>query len=281
MSGRLPTFLVIGAMKAGTTSLHEYLSEHPQIFMSRTKEPDFFAEELNWGRGLSWYEQQFAHAENPVIAVGESSTAYSKHPELSGVPARIAKLLPDVRLIYLVRHPIERIRSHYQHHFIEEWEDAPIERALHKKPFYVDVSRYALQIEQYLEYFDRDRLLILDSRRLRDDRDPTLRRIYGFLGVDDGFVAPSLQKEYNRTGEREEYRPAVRTIRRAKRVRRFLSLAPGPVKRVGRQLLTHRADPGGTAIPEDLRQRLEDLLREDVRRLRTYMGDDFDGWGIG
>lgn len=100
-----PNLVVIGAAKCGTTSLHEYLNAHPQIAMSREKELDFFVAEKNWSRGLDWYEAQFEDA--PIR--GESSVSYAAFPEYQGVPERIVRALPDARVIYLVRDPVERV----------------------------------------------------------------------------------------------------------------------------------------------------------------------------
>src|SRR5205809_5721571 len=83
--GPLPTFLVIGAMKAGTDSLWHYLRAHPRVHMSETKELDFFVSELNWRRGLPWYRSRFSGASADAVAVGEASTSYSKHPVYAGV----------------------------------------------------------------------------------------------------------------------------------------------------------------------------------------------------
>jgi hypothetical protein len=109
----LPTFLGIGTVKGGSSSMYYYLKAHPMIFMSEPKELQFFVAELNWDRGLEWYERHFAGAE-AFAAAGEFSPGYTQHPHLSGVPKRIASVLPDVRLVYFVRDPIERMRSHYQ-----------------------------------------------------------------------------------------------------------------------------------------------------------------------
>jgi hypothetical protein len=97
---REPTFLVIGAMKAGTTSLHRCLSNHPDVFMSAPKELDFF--EKNWSRGWEWYRSQF-QAGDVAMLRGESSTNYAKYPRFGGVAGRIHRSLPDVKLIYLLR----------------------------------------------------------------------------------------------------------------------------------------------------------------------------------
>src|ERR671915_544163 len=96
----LPNLIVIGAMKSGTTSLHNYLSLHPEIFMTEVKEPSFFTLEGNWWRGREWYEAQF-----PVAAKirGESSPDYTKHPRHAGAPERMHAMIPDAKLVYLLR----------------------------------------------------------------------------------------------------------------------------------------------------------------------------------
>src|SRR5439155_16795665 len=174
----LPTFLVIGAPKAGTTRLYHYLASHPQIFVSDPKERRFFIEQINWNKGLGWYEAQFAGADG-AIARDELTPEYALHPMYPGVAERIARVLPDARLVYLVRDPIERMRSQYRHRVLDRLEQRPIEAALREDPQYLDGSRYAFQLEQYTPWFDRSRLLVIQSERLRDDRRAALRRIYG------------------------------------------------------------------------------------------------------
>src|SRR5688572_24468381 len=110
----LPNFFIIGAMKAGTTSLWQYLRRHPEIFMSKLKEPGYFTEELRWDQGIEWYRSLFDDA-GSARAVGEASTSYTKWPRFAGIPARMHALVPEARLIYLVRDPGDRIRSHYIH----------------------------------------------------------------------------------------------------------------------------------------------------------------------
>ena len=103
-------------MKSGTSSLRDYLRDHPEVFIPPEEELHYFVEGINWKQGLDWYRARFADA-GDAIAVGEKSPTYTMHPEHPGVPERIAALLPEVRLIYVVRHPIERIKSHYVHQF--------------------------------------------------------------------------------------------------------------------------------------------------------------------
>jgi hypothetical protein len=287
----LPTFIVIGAMKCGTTSLYHYLRDHDQIFMSRIKELDFFAEAANWSRGMDWYRHQFKGAGN-ALARGEASTLYTKYPEHRGVPERIAAVLPDVRLIYVVRDPIERLRSHFQHRVMTGREKLPAEVALLEDPSYLNCSRYAMQLERYLEHFPREQILIVTSEGLRSDRKATIQQVYAFLGVDPTRVPTVLDKEFYRTEQRRNYPAVVWWARRfAKRhtpqAKRTKELVDMVLERGGHsgspRSAPESAAPaavGRTVICPQLRERLAERLRDDVARFHRYMPDDFDGWGI-
>ncbi len=270
----LPNFLVIGAAKAGTTSIYHYLRANPQVFMPETKELNFFVGNDEWPKGTSWYERHF-DAAGDAVAVGEASPNYSKYPLFPGVPERVAKLLPDVRLVYLVRHPIERFRSGYLDEVRRGRQRNPIETTLDSNPGYLAASKYAMQIEQYLEYFSRDQLLVVTSEDLRRNRAATMRVVHEFLGVDD--VAPAtLTDEFNRTEGKRMLRPLARRLRHLPGARAGARLVPG----VSRWLGTRPLDPERAEISPAFERQLRDLLRDDVRRLRSYLGEEFDGWGI-
>jgi hypothetical protein len=281
---KLPNFLVIGAMKSGTTSLYHYLRHHPQVFMPETKEVNFFNPLRNWRRGIEWYEQHFQGAGDGVIAIGEASTSYTKFPWIRDVPTRIAAVLGEIRLIYLVRDPIQRMQSHYLFNVGTGHERRSIEEAFRKESMYLNISRYALQIEQYTLCFPRDRLLVIESRDLREDRIATLRTVFRFLGVDEEWVPTTIDREFYRSADRKMKPSVVRQIRRIPHVRRLAMYVPGSIKKVKHRLTaglpTEELDLKRANLSEDLRERLRESLREDVRGLRSYMPDDFDGWGI-
>jgi len=197
----LPNFLIIGAAKAGTTSLYHYVASHPEAFMPSRKELSFFCEEFNWKRGIDWYEDHFRGSET-AVAVGEASPRYTVFPLYGGVPERIAGLIPNARFIYLVRHPIERMQSHYLDNVIHGLEKRPVEAAFSAEPFYLTSSKYALQIEQYLTHFDRSRILIIRSDDMKRDRASTLSRVFSFLGIDPGWTTPVFDEEFLRMSER-------------------------------------------------------------------------------
>lgn len=277
----LPNFVIIGAMKAGTTSLYHYLRQHPEVFMPATKELHYFVAEKNWSRGPEWYERQFAGA-GGAVAVGEASPDYAKFPEYRGVAQRLADALPHARIVYAVREPVERIRSHYLHDVARGRERRPIEVAVPGNPHYLAPSSYAMQIEQYLEHFPRERLLVIRSEDLRARREETMHRVHSFLGVDPGWSAPDQDREYNAIAVKSAPGPLMRAARHVPGSSRVRLLAPGAVTAAERLLGRSRRPVDvttGTISPE-LRRRLLDELAPDLERLPGLVGGGFDAWSL-
>lgn len=275
----LPNLIVIGGQKCGTTSLHNYLAAHPQIAMSREKELDFFT---SWGqrRGLAWYEQHFTqHA--PVR--GESSPAYAAWPHILGVPEAIHELLPDVRLIYLVRDPVERIVSEYLHAVGHGHERRSLIRVAASPGFedspYVAKSRYAVQLARYLELFDSSQLLVLTQEALSEERLTTLRTVFRFLGVDESFVSPRFARRYNKA---RDWRGGTALAERARdaigeqRFERLTGRVPRSAQRIGGRMM--RRPITTPELPEELRERLVSLLADDTARLTALTGLDLGHW---
>ena len=151
-----PTFVVIGAMKAGTVSLRHHLDEHPDVFLGQGGagrggtfgEPNFFIAEDNWPRGRSWYESLFDGA-GPAVAVGECSPCYTWAHAFRGVPERMAQLVPEAQLVYMVRDPIARMQSMYMHQVSAGRERRRAEAAL-LDDRYLGPSRYGFQLAAFL-----------------------------------------------------------------------------------------------------------------------------------
>jgi len=180
--GALPNLIVVGSQKCGTSGLHYYLGLHPEVSMSRPKELNFFIEERNWSRGVDWYQRHF----DPSATIrGESSPNYTAYPQHMGVPERMASLVPDARLIYIVRDPLARIAAHWVHNFSKRREKGDLKTTLmHPNTSYLVRSQYHMQLQQFLRYFDREQILVFQQSDLRDDRTATLRRVFEFVGVD-------------------------------------------------------------------------------------------------
>jgi hypothetical protein len=275
----LPNFLIIGAMKSATSSLRAYLQEHPQVFVPAQDELHFFVEEHNWSRGLDWYRAQFAAADG-AHAVGEKSPTYTMYPVFQGVPDRIAKVLPDVRLVYVVRHPVERMRSQYQHFLATGNERRPIEEALVVGSDYHLYSCYATQVEQYVEHFDRDRLLVITTEDLRERREDTVRRVLAFLDLDTTWTPPNLDREAHRTGEKRVSPALLSRARRMSGYQRMVRLVPSGLRGAVVRAASRPFDPAETVVPPDLARSLEESFRPEVARLRSYLPPDWNGWGI-
>lgn len=276
--GILPNFLIIGAPRAGTTSLNSYLARHPQVYMSERKEIEFFSLEENWAKGPDWYSSHFEGAEG-AVAIGEASPQYSFYPFADPAP-RIAGLLPDARIVYLVRHPVDRIFSYYNYMIAIGWETAPIREAVAREPSVLMASSsYATQVERYLMHFPRERLLIVNSDDLRDRRRETMASILRFLGVDDSLIPDELE-ERNALANKRVARSRIldpATLQRVPGYRQAVALLPAGTRRRAARRLTK---PARVVEDPELRAELTDRLRDEIVRLAGYMGPGFDGWGM-
>lgn len=272
----LPTFIIIGAAKSGTTSLSAYLRSHPQVFLTAPKEPHFFS--IQWERGLSWYEGLYEGSDTHP-ARGEASTSYTQAPHHQGVPERIASVVPDAKLIYILRNPIDRIRSQYVHYLDRGREDRPLRQAVAENAMYLDGSRYAFQIETYLEHFDRQQLLVLSSEELRRNRPGVLRTAFDFIGVDPEVEVPDLDRELNRSADKRQAPSLVNQGRRALRRTALSTLIPRRTKRPLQKLLSRPIRSDELGVPLDLEEAIWKELGSDISRLRDLVGPDFDLWG--
>ncbi len=276
-AGALPNVVVIGSQKCGTQSLHYYLDAHPEISMSRTKELDFFIEEFRWHRGPGWYQRQF-DSRSPVR--GESSPNYSAFPRFPGVPERMASLLPEARLIYLVRDPLERIASHWVHNYARRRELGDLRTTLcHPRDSYVTRSCYHRQLQLFLEHYDASRILVLDSSDLRHKRLYTLRRIFDFLGVDPDFFHPRFDRLRQVSASQRRITRLERLAHRTWVGRRLLRPLREAVEgMLGSSSRIHR--PTMEELREALGVEVIALLRNDAEKFRSLTGLSVDHWSI-
>lgn len=275
----LPNFLVIGAQRSGTTTLWQHLDSHPDVFVPREKELDFFIHYFNWSRGWSWYESRFDGA-GASAAVGEVSPNYTNFPSFYGVPERVATMSRDVRLIYIMRDPVERMRSSYLISLELGHEDRPLGEALVLNAAYQHMSMYAMQIEQYLKYFPREQLLLLTTEELEADPHTAVSRVFRFLDVDETWTPPRLDAHLHRGDEKRVPRLWARAGWKAMiAVRRKVD--PSYWRRPSlNRVLSRPVRAEDLRLDPELRERLGDVLRPDIERLRQWMGSDFDGWGL-
>lgn len=228
---QLPTFLIAGAMRCGTTSLNAYLREHPQISVGQPKEVHFF--DQNYERGIDWYLQHFPDSDSSK-AVGEASPAYIYFPE---VAERIATTLPDVKILVLLRDPVERAHSHYWHNRSVGREELDFADAIaselkrlgrsdedRARYSYVDRGRYGRQLENMLRFIPIERILVQTFDEVTSDPTSVYRRTCRFLGVSDDYTPENLGQVANAF---VEYRsPRLRDLTKGfpRRLRNAVSL---------------------------------------------------------
>jgi hypothetical protein len=211
----LPNFLIIGAARSGTSSLYSYLQEHPDVYLPRTKrpEPHFFFKASEYARGIDDYEARYFSEWSGEKAVGEASTSYLFGPE---TPARIAAHLGDVRLIAMLRNPIERAHSSYWHTVRSGLETLDFDEAVLRedertaalegsdlaeiKPYsYLARGLYFQQLSRWYEVFEEKQLHVVLFDDFVSDTRSVLRGILSFLGVDAGRVPEDLGRIENRS----------------------------------------------------------------------------------
>lgn len=278
--GALPNMLIIGAAKAGTTSLHYYLNLHPEIQMSREKELHFFSEPDCWARGVNWYR---SHFDSRIAVRGEASVTYTNAPSKTGIPEKIKSVLPDAKLIYILRDPIARIMSAWVQQSSLGEEDRPIEEALRilEGNGIVERSCYHHQLQQYLPHFGLSRILILTLEEMRSDRPAVLRRAFEFLDVDADFVSPGFDRIKNRSRLKRRKGPVGMMLYRLSVTAPARILSSSVRRDIGKVLyrpFSTKIEP--PVIEASTRTRLEEFLRDDVASLRELTGQEFPDWTL-
>lgn len=274
MNGRLPTFLIIGFPKAGTTTLASALDAHPDVFMSREKELHFF--DRNYERGLDWYRAQFADAAG-ARAIGEASPTYAYNDE--AMP-RIAEVLPDARLIAILRNPIDRAYSNYWYQRSLGFEPRSFLFAVRKEMAKPDVKvfpnlkrgRYLPYLERVCALVPRSNLSVVLFEELRDRPADVLGEVFRFLGVDPhlGPPAPAVRAE-NRT-----------TMLRSERLRRSM-LKHDAWRRVPARVVRaidrmNRVDRRYPPMDAALRSELVAWFADANADLARWLGRDLSAW---
>lgn len=261
---RLPDFIIIGAMKAGTTTLFRWLGDQPEIRLPAVKEPEFFSDTRKWERGVERYTELFVDA-GPEVLTGEASVAYTDTEVSEVAAARMRESVPDARLVYLVRHPVERARSHYQHEVQRGRETRPFREAISGLPnAYVGRSLYARALEPYLERFPAEQVLVVRFEDLISDEAPGWHAVVAHLGLTPR-LAPGVA--YNVTGDKAQFTPVMRWLWE-RRWDRGLSRAPRLIRRLGRPLLLRQSST--------YRRRLATAGEEPPPRAMAAIWDDAD-----
>jgi hypothetical protein len=248
---RLPDFVIIGAAKSGTTTLYAYLRQFPTTYVPNQKELEFFSRECNYENGLDWYTSQFAGSIDAQFC-GEASPSYTFYPLFGSVSRRMHDAIPDAKLIYIVRKPVERAFSHYYQRVksarhlarrgidrFPQWDDeevelckmiqeaeakgglaagATFEDVIEHASWLIDAGKYQYQLEQYLRYYVRDQILVLFFEDLVLKPTELLAGLLEFIGVDPSIAESSKEciantsTEHTRSIARDHIVSSLRSV---------------------------------------------------------------------
>ncbi|RBO52909.1 sulfotransferase [Rhodovulum sp. BSW8] len=206
-----PDFIIIGAMKSGTTTLAAQLAAQQGLFLTDPKEPNFFSDDEIHARGPDWYAGLFAAAP-PGALKGEASTHYTKLPTYPDTVRRLAAAGPAPKLIYMIRNPLDRAVSHYIHEWTTGEIRTDLETALERHPTLTEYGRYGMQIAPFAETFGPDRILLTSLEGLKADPEGELGRISAFIGLETPPVWQSDLGARNVSAERFRKLPFQRLL---------------------------------------------------------------------
>jgi Sulfotransferase domain len=278
----LPNLIIIGGLKCGTTSMHHYLGLHPEIQMSKPKELNFFVEELSWDLGMDWYRSRF---DDRFAVRGESSPHYTNQPRFKGVAERIKEHCPDAKLIYMVRDPIKRILSHWVHATGAGYETGQMEEVLSRPDTaYVQRSLYWMQLQPYLELFDRDRIEVFAQEELQSDRGGTMRRAFAFAGVNEDFTSEQFDREWEKSSAKsgDKYQVMERLIKLPglRSFDRNFDRLPESLRWIVEKVVHDPEKPSAPKpkLPDENFERLRGRFRDDVAGIQEFAGRRFAGW---
>lgn len=264
----LPDFVIIGAMKCGTSTLQAQLACQPGVFMSLPKEPNYFSDDAVFAKGQDWYEGLFAAAAAGDLK-GEASTHYTKLPTYPQVLARMQAVLPAPKLVYMIRNPMVRAVSHYIHEWTEGRQGADAAQAFRATPEIAAYGCYGRQIAPFVAAYGAQRILLTSLEQVTADPDAAFAQIAQFLGLPKGAAWVHNLPAQNVSAARIRRLPLQRLVidnPLAAGLRR--TLVPKSVRNWvrARRRMDTRPD-----IPADLRTRLQAEFLAD----RAVLADIF------
>jgi len=292
-----PDFFLVGAMKAGTTSLHSYLSAHPDISMSEPKEPGYFSRDDRFKKGTDWYQSHFSSARVDQIW-GDSSTCYSRRPIYKNSADRIYDVNPHAKILYIVRDPVLRAYSHYKHR-MEEAIVSGAKTVTYKEFLASDdeiliSGKYYYQIKKYYDLFGRKNVHICNFDDLIKDPTIVMDYIHRFLDIKVGLPVGEIAIHNNSSGSSlldSAANQIIDTYRHNPMIKLLVYLMPIKLRRYGRNYIksmVHSSDKfkrkslhSIKSLPypdsEDV-DFLAKYYREDLISLKSIVDIDMSPW---
>lgn len=290
-------FLIIGAAKAGTTSLYNNIKDHPEIAVPLAKEVPFFNHKQLYDKGLDWYLKQWFSSAPPDAKLGTVTPQYmyNRDASVEETAKRIKKALPNVKIVAMLRHPISRAFSHHKSALrrdnIADFATS-VNNILEKDPKNIDElregqwssrelfifgSEYYKNLEPFFKIFPRENILILFMDDFIADQKKVLKQFFEFIGVESSYTPDNLGKNYNKGGSK----PLIpfltpKYLHRFKLIRRiWRAVMPYKIRKFVEEKINHhniKPDNAGLAKNSEVYQKLVDFYRNDVEALFKLLG---------
>lgn len=268
MTSLLPKFLIIGSMKCGTSSLHYYINQHPEIDMSFDKENHYFSVDTIYNNGIDWYKGLFPKSNN---VIGETSVSYADFRNYPEAPKRILNDLgQQVKFIYIVRDPFERVKSHYVHNYAEGRLKLNINQYINsniENTIVIDYCRYYSQIQSYLKYFDLSQFLILSSEELMNNRTGTLKKVFKFLGVNENYYTENFEKIKHKSKSKKQYNKFGFILRHTPLIWRYVNKIPFTGSKITNPVLNASS-----------KDKIKTLLNKEIEQFESLTKRKFSEW---
>ncbi|WP_216828243.1 sulfotransferase domain-containing protein [Alkalihalobacterium elongatum] len=203
-TNQLPDFLIIGAQKSGTTSLFRYIIQHPNVIPAVKKEIHFFNNPDHFNKGIDWYKAQFPQLDkNEISITGEATPNYLEH---SHIPKKVFKLMPNVKLIVILRNPVDRVYSNYHYRIKRGLENLSFEQVISNEEKLIKKGKttqarylyrgfYAEHLKEWMRYFPKEQFLILQSEEFFKDPSKNINQLISFLELPSSNIETS--RKYN------------------------------------------------------------------------------------
>ncbi len=273
-------FMIIGAMKSGTTTLSQILSKHPDVCFCKVKEPHFFSKNPSWENNISDYRALYSPKNHQIC--GEASTTYTCYPEFNqDIWNSLYKFNPKLKLIYIMRDPVDRIVSHWMHMYLRGYTSETFENIVLQDPSYINRTRYYMQIRPYLENFGQEQVLLLSFEEFINNQSEVCKRITDFLSIDYSFEKKPEQFHANVSVGKTKRNIMIDQIKSNHGVKLMKKFFPNNFKiwtYKNLHKLTERKIDQRPIVSNNYKEIIWNLLYLDIENIEKIMGRKLIEW---
>lgn len=273
-------FMIIGAMKSGTTTLAQILSMHPEVCFCQEKEPHYFSKSSDWQKGLEEYKNLYHPTSNQIC--GEASTTYTCYPEFNkDVWQVLYDFNPKLKFIYIMRDPVERIVSHYMHNYLRGYTSEPFEKVIFNKSTYINRTRYFLQIKPYIDLFGEEQVLLLTFKEFISNKKIILGKIANFLDIDASKYCDFDDIHANKSVGSSKRNVKIEKLAKNSLIKTIKPLFPKSIIKMTNDILyglTKRKLDVKPNVSEAIEKAIYDLLILDVLEIEKLIGREITEW---